>query len=146
MTPEELKLTRKALGYSQRRFAERLGICYQTVVNWEKAKTKIPKFAPMALLAMAFEDRFILRNAIHRFQTEAHNLLVRAHAEFIDGEYEIAGRLIGQALIAHARNPLDDVQASLRERVELEMDFAKKNTGWLEGRAVRTSDQPQSEN
>ena len=69
MTPEELKLTRKALGYSQRRFAERLGIAYQTVVNWEKAKTKIPKFAPMVLLAMAFEDRFILRNAIHRFQT-----------------------------------------------------------------------------
>jgi len=145
MTPEELKLTRKALGYSQRRFAERIGVAFKTVWNWEKGKRKVPDFVPMVITAMAFEDRFILRNAIHRFQTEAHNLLVRAHAEFIDKEYDLAGRLIGQALIAHARNPMDDIQASLRERVELEMDFAKKNTGWLEGREVRTSDQLQSE-
>ena len=78
MTPEELKLTRKALGYSQRRFAERIGVAFKTVWNWEKGETKVPDFAPMVLMAMAFEDRFILRNAIHRFQTEAHNLLVRA--------------------------------------------------------------------
>ena len=146
MTPEELKLTRKALGYSQRRFAERLGICYQTVVNWEKAKTKIPKFAPMALLAMAFEDRFILRNAIHRFQTEAYNLMVRAHAEFLDGEYKLAGRLLGQALQAHARNPIDDIHESLQERIQVERDLAMRNAGWLKGRETRTQDQLQSEN
>ncbi len=146
MTPEELKLTRKALGYSQRQFAVRLGVHYITPHNWENGKTKIPKFVPMVITALAFEDRLVLRNAIHRFQTEAHNLMIRAHAEFLDGEYELAGRLLGQALQAHARNPLDDIQASLQERIQIEKDLAMRNTGWLDGRETRTQDQPQSEN
>ena len=145
MTPNELKLTRKALGYSQRQFADRIGIHYNTALNWEKGQTKIPRFVPMALLAMAFEDRLVLRNAIHRFQTEAYNLMVRAHAEFLDGEYKLAGRLLGQALQAHARNPIDDIHESLQERIQVERDLAMRNAGWLNGRETRTQDQLQSE-
>ena len=40
MTPMEIKQTRKDLGLSQTKFAERLGISYATVNRWERGRTK----------------------------------------------------------------------------------------------------------
>ncbi|MFN3229323.1 MAG: helix-turn-helix domain-containing protein [Asticcacaulis sp.] len=52
MTPEEIKAARAALGLSQRKFADTLGITPQAVENWEYDKSSPPKFLRLALAAL----------------------------------------------------------------------------------------------
>lgn len=47
MTPEDLRARRKALGLSQQKLAEALGVTQHTVSRWEEGKMKLS--APRSL-------------------------------------------------------------------------------------------------
>lgn len=48
MTPDEFKAARQALGYSQARMAEALGVHLRTAWRWERGERAIPE--PVARL------------------------------------------------------------------------------------------------
>lgn len=48
MTPDEIKALRAALGYSQGRLAQEIGVAHQTVAAWEQGRNSVP--APVAKL------------------------------------------------------------------------------------------------
>lgn len=139
MTPTELRLSRKTLGYNARRFAEKIGVAFQTISNWETGKTKIPKYLPMVVKCLAIEDRLVLRDTVHRFNTEAYSHILDAHSELISGDSNKALKSVIQALKAHARNPIRDMEEALLERIEHQSDLAKRNIGWVDAREPKTS-------
>lgn len=53
MTPDELRHTREALGYSLRGLAAVLGVDHMTVYRWEHGRHPIPQWLPLALRALS---------------------------------------------------------------------------------------------
>lgn len=49
MTPAQLKSLRAALGWSQQRLADEMGVARNTVNRWEMGKRNIPKMAERLL-------------------------------------------------------------------------------------------------
>lgn len=49
MTPADLKSLRAALGWSQQRLADELGVARNTVARWEMGLNKIPPLAERLL-------------------------------------------------------------------------------------------------
>ncbi|MFN3229322.1 MAG: helix-turn-helix domain-containing protein [Asticcacaulis sp.] len=52
LNPDDIRAARKALGLSQRAFADALGVQSATVENWEYGKTEAPKMLRLALAAL----------------------------------------------------------------------------------------------
>jgi len=118
MKPQQLRASRRALGYSTRSMAKRIGVAYQTISNWENGHTKLPYHIEMVLKALAIEDKFILRKVIDRFHTQAYSEMVEAHRAMTTGDHELALAYCVKALRAHARNPADDILEALQERID----------------------------
>lgn len=52
MTARQLRRLRKALGWSQARLAEALGVHPMTVSKWERGEQPIPQMAALAIRCM----------------------------------------------------------------------------------------------
>lgn len=59
MTPEELKKTRKSLGYgTQGDFANRIGVTRDTIASWETGRNEIPNWLLNMVFLMQTKARF----------------------------------------------------------------------------------------
>ena len=58
LSTTEFSALRKVIGFTQAQLAKQFGVSRQTVINWERGETRIPKMAEIALIAIQKHPEF----------------------------------------------------------------------------------------